>query len=158
MKFNAAQSYMLVVSLVSLFRVSVYVFNLELVTKVKILKSEWENLSVREVAYGMTTLIRHLMTFKFSLSSWGVFFLETDPFETRNVLFCLCFFLSDIYIFIELFKRAYCFYVRRDSDSKQNSLKVLHHENPVVPLAIQSLITLSGAIYFFNVMLNVLIK
>lgn len=152
---NVAQIYMIFVTLISVFRVIVYVLNLEHVTKTKILKREWENLSVREVAYGMTKMIRHFMIFKCALSAWGVFCLEGNPFNTRTLIFCSIFLLSDVALFLRVFSDFYEVHnVMRNANSKRISAKTLQNNHPFIPFIIQTFITSCGLIYFFSALFN----
>lgn len=58
------RSYLLFSSSVALFRVSMYITNLELVTKVKISSKFWSDPAIQEVAYAYTRVIGYFMLFK----------------------------------------------------------------------------------------------
>ena len=121
-----ATYYLRCVALFSAFRVVIYIINLELVTRVKISKADWENLRIRELAYTWTKQIQNLMTFRTLVFGLGSFLRNR---EERNVLALLSF-CTDLQIMFVIYR---VYYVK----SAKTANSVLVHENAIPPTLIQ---------------------
>ena len=123
-----ATYYLRGVAFMSAFRVCMYFLNLELVTKVKIAKGDWEDRRVRELAYAWTKQIRLFMIMRTVTFGLGSCLRNRDE---RNVLAAVSF-LFDLYMMFVIYS---LYWVKPPHGSK--SVQV--HENPIIPSFIQIL-------------------
>lgn len=110
----------------NVFRVFMYVVNLDGATTVKVTKQAWENLDIREVMYTHTKFIRRFMAYRAIICGWAIWMLEEGP--AMNSL-CILQALYDLYLMRVIVKKA---------GNKKD--RVMKHQNIVVPATLQAVL------------------
>ena len=134
-----ATYYLRFVACLSAFRVCVYILNLEMVTKVKIAKKDWEDPRVRDIAFMWTKQIRTFMTMRTLIFGAGSYLRNR---EERNILAAVSF-SFDVYMMFVIYSLYWAKPVTRPHS-------VLVHENPLIPSFIQSLHILAFLVAFYS--------
>jgi hypothetical protein len=117
-------------AVLSLFRVIMYIFNVENAAKVKIDPECWKKESVREVTYGLCGAVRMLMGYRFTVAVFGIY-LENNQ-DKKNL--CALNLLFDIYF--------WCVFVNVNIIGR-NKIALIH-QSPGPAFAIQSALVLAG--------------
>jgi hypothetical protein len=103
-----------------------YIFNLEMVTKVKIAKGDWENLRIRELAYTWTKQIRLFMIMRTLTFGFGSYLRNRDERNALAVFSCS----FDLYMMYVIYSLCWV-------KPAKGSNGVVVHQSAVLPSLIQ---------------------
>jgi hypothetical protein len=110
----------------NLFRVVMYIVNLNGATTVKVTKQAWEDLNIREVMFTHTRFIRKFMTYRTMICGWAIMMLEEGPALHSLCVLQVAF---DLYLM--------CVIVYKAND---RSIRVMKHQNIYAPASLQALL------------------
>ena len=137
MNFSAS-TYFQCIATVTAFRVFMYIFFKEHVTKVKMSKAAWEDVGCREIMDMLTTVIRQFQFFRLMVVIWGSTLddgSKKDKLVFINIVIDLAmmYLLSGFHVKIWNIKR-----------------KVMIHQNRIPPIILQSACLLSGVAFLLS--------
>jgi hypothetical protein len=132
--WSRTDAYLVLLTAFTVFRVFMYVFFKEAVSKIKVTKAAWENPGYRECMYAYTTMVLMFMTFRLFMCFVG-FALEEGSYARD--LFCKLNLLQDVGMFIVSLKLHH-----RIMGYKQ--VIFVHHMTLTPPALMQGILVVAG--------------
>jgi hypothetical protein len=138
-KEHPTQTYLAIVFAISLFRVSMYMIDINRPAKVKISPEAWGDFRVREVTIAWMKTILSFMQYRTMVVGVLLYFSSSPESVTtrEQFFFCLANFLIDIKLLRGMITRF-------GRVAKGNAIS---HRNNLPPLILQSMLFLAGIVY-----------